>query len=121
MPLPAPGSSRAHNADRSLWLQPLSANICIGRKRTRHRATINELSLQAGLAVDGKPVEQGASGFEGALLTAGPGDDFGAASDLVALGAALAGPECYSVGNGRRAASNAAGADGMAGLQALVR
>jgi hypothetical protein len=25
------------------------------------------------------------------------------------------------VGNGRRAASNAAGADGMAGLQALVR
>jgi len=121
VPLPAPGSSRAHNADRSLGLQPLSANICIGRKRTRHRATINELSLQAGLAVDGPTLEQSASGFEGALLAAGPGDDFGASSDLVAPGAALAGPKCDSVGNGRRAPSNAAGADGMAGLQALVR
>jgi hypothetical protein len=121
VPLPAPGSSRAHNADRSIWLQPLSANICIGRKRTRHRATINELSLQAGLAVDGAPVAQSSSGFEGALLAAGPGDDFGAASDLVAPGAALTGPECYSVGNGRRAPSHAAGADGMAGLQALAR
>ena len=121
MPLPAPGSSRAHNADRSLWLQPLSANICIGRKRTRHRATINELSLQAGLALDGPTVEQSASGFEGALLAAGFGHDISAASDLVALGAALARAECYSVGNGRRAASNAACADGMAGLQALVR
>jgi len=66
-------------------------------------------------------VGQSTSGFEKPLLTAGPGDDFGAVSDLVAPGAALAGPQCYSVGNGRRAASNAAGADGMAGLQALVR
>ncbi len=121
MPLSAPGSSRAHNADRSLWLQPLSANICIGRKRTRHRATINELSLQTGLALDWQSVEQSTSGFEEPLLAVGFGDDFGATSDLVAPGAALAGPECYSVGNGRRAASNAAGADGMAGLQALVR
>ena len=64
---------------------------------------------------------QSTSGFQESLLTASPGDDFGAVSDLVAPGAALAGPECYSVGNGRRAASNAAGADGMAGLQALVR
>jgi hypothetical protein len=121
VPLPAPRPSRTHNADRSLWLQPLSANICIGGKRTRHRATINELSLQAGLAVDGPPVAQGTSGFEGALLAAGPGDDFGAAIDLVAPGAALTGPEYYSVGNGRCAVSNAAGADGMAGLQALVK
>lgn len=117
----AAGSSRAHNVDRSLWLQPLSANICIGGKRTRHRATINKLSLQAGLAVDRPPVEQSASGFEGALLATGFGYDIGAASDLVALGAALVGSEYYSVGNGRRAASNAAGADGMAGLQALAR
>lgn len=71
--------------------------------------------------MDGPPVAQSASGFEGALLTSGPGDDFGASNDLVAAGAALAGPECYSVGNGRRAPSNAAGADGMAGLQALAR
>ncbi len=71
--------------------------------------------------MDGPPVEQSASGFEGALLTAGFGYDIGAARDLVALGAELAGPEYYSVGNGRRAPSNAAGADGMAGLQALAR
>lgn len=71
--------------------------------------------------MDGPPVEQSASGFEGALLTTGFGYDLGAASDLVALGAALAGPEYYSVGNGRRAPSNAASADGMAGLQALAR
>ena len=71
--------------------------------------------------MDGPPVEQSASGFEGPLLATGFGYDIGAASDLVALGAALAGPEYYSVGNGRRAASNAAGADGMAGLQALAR
>ena len=71
--------------------------------------------------MDGPPVEQSASGFEIALLAAGPGDDFGAASDLVAPGAALVGPECYSLGNGGSAASNAAGTDGMAGLQALVR
>ena len=71
--------------------------------------------------MDGSPVEQSPSGFEGALLAAGFGHDTGAASDLVAAGAALAGPECYSVGNGRCAASNAAGADGMASLQALVR
>lgn len=64
---------------------------------------------------------QSTPGFEKPLLAVGFGDDFGAASDLVAFGAALAWPECYSVGNGRRAASNAAGADGMAGLQALVR
>lgn len=119
--MPAAGSSRADNVDRRLWLQPLSANICIGGKRTRHRATINKLSLQAGLAVDGPPVEQSASGCEGALLATGFGYDIGAASDLVALGAALAGPEYYSVGNGRGAPSNAAGADGMAGLQALAR
>ena len=119
--MPAPGSSRTHNVDRSLWLQPLSTNICIGRKWIRDRATINELSLQTGLAVDGQPVEQSASGFEGPLFATGFGYDIGAASDLVALGAALAGPEYDSVGNGRRAASNAAGADGMAGLQALAR
>lgn len=119
--MPTAGSSRAYNVDRSLWLQPLSANIRIRGKRTRHRATINKLSLQAGLAVDGPPVEQSASGFEGALLATGFGYDIGAASDLVARGAELVGPEYYSVGNGRRAASNAAGADGMAGLQALAR
>ena len=71
--------------------------------------------------MDGSPVEQSASGFEGALLATGLGYDIGAPRDLVALGAALAGAEYYSVGNGRRAASNAAGADGMAGLQALAR
>lgn len=72
--------------------------------------------------MDGQPVEQSSSGFEGALLATGFGYDIGAASDLVALGAdELAGPEYYSVGNGRRAPSNAAGADGMAGLQALAR
>ena len=71
--------------------------------------------------MDGPPVEQGASGFEGSLLASGFGYDISAASDLVALGAAVVGPEYYSVGNGRRAASNAAGADGMAGLQALAR
>ena len=64
---------------------------------------------------------QSTSGFEDSLLIPDAGDDFGAVSDLVAPGAALTGPECYSVGNGRRAASNAAGADGMAGLQALVK
>jgi len=71
--------------------------------------------------VDGPPVEQSASGCEGALLATGFGYDIGATSDLVALGPALAGPEYYSLGNGRRAPSNAAGADGMAGLQALAR
>ena len=71
--------------------------------------------------MDWPPVEQSASGFEGALLATSFGYDIGAASDLVAVGVALAGPEYYSVGNGRRAASNAAGADGMAGLQALAR
>lgn len=71
--------------------------------------------------MDGQPVEQSASGFEGALLATSFGYDIGTASDLVALGFALAGPKYYSVGNGRRAASNAAGADGMAGLQALAR
>ncbi len=71
--------------------------------------------------MDGPPVEQSASGFEGALLATGFGYDIGAASDLVAVGAALPWPEYYSVGNGRRAPSNAAGADGMAGLQALAR
>ena len=71
--------------------------------------------------MDRLPVEQSASGFEGALLAAGFGYDIGAASVLAALGAELVGPEYYSVGNGRRAASNAAGADGMAGLQALAR
>ncbi len=71
--------------------------------------------------MDRQPVEQSASGFEGALLASGFGYDIGAASCLVALGAAFAGPEYYSVGNGRRAPSNAAGADGMAGLQALAR
>jgi len=71
--------------------------------------------------VDREPVEPSPSGLEGPLFTTGFGYDIGAASDLVALGAALAGPEHYSVGNGRRAPSNAAGADGMAGLQALAR
>ena len=71
--------------------------------------------------MDGPPVEQSASGCKGALLATGFGYDIGAASDLVALGAAVEGPEYYSVGNGRRAPSNAAGADGMAGLQALAR
>ncbi len=66
-------------------------------------------------------MEQSTSGCENPLFATGPRDDFGAASDLVAPGAALVRVECYSVGNGRRAASNAAGADGMAGLQALVR
>ena len=71
--------------------------------------------------MDGRSLEQSKSAFEGSLLTPGPGDGFGAVSDLVAPSPALAGPECYSVGDGRRAASNAAGADGMASLQALVR
>ena len=43
--------------------------------------------------MDGPPVEQSASGFEGALLTTGFGYDIGAARDLVALGAELVGPE----------------------------
>ena len=51
--------------------------------------------------MDGKSVAQRAPRFEGALLATGAGDDFGAPGDLVAPGAALAGPECYSVGNGR--------------------
>ena len=71
--------------------------------------------------MDREPVEPSPSGLEGPLFATGFGYDLGAASDLVALGAALVGPEYYSVGNGRRAASNAAGADGMAGLQALAR
>lgn len=71
--------------------------------------------------MDGPPVEQSASGFESALLATSFGYDIGAASDLVALGAALAGSEYYSVGNGRRVASNAAGTHGMAGLQALAQ
>lgn len=71
--------------------------------------------------MDGQPVEQSASGFESALLAAGPRHDFGAASDLVAPGALLPGPKYYSVGNGRRAAGHVAGADGMACLQALAR
>jgi len=66
-------------------------------------------------------MEQSKSGFEGPLLAPGPGDDFGATIDLVAPGAELARPECYSMGNGRCAASNAAGADGMASLQALIK
>ena len=71
--------------------------------------------------MDWRALEQSKSGFEGPLLAPGPGDDFGASSDLVAAGAALAGAECYSVGDGRCAASNAAGAHGMASLQALVK
>ena len=71
--------------------------------------------------MDGPPVEQSASGFEGALLATGFGYDIGAASDLVAPGAVLPRPKYYSVGNGRRAASHVAGADGMACLQALAR
>ena len=51
-------------------------------------------------------MEQSSWGFQGSLL---------------ATGAALAGRECDSVGNGGCAASNAAGADGLAGLQALAR
>lgn len=66
-------------------------------------------------------MEQGESGFENPIFATGARDDFGAASDLVAPGAALARAECDSVGNSRRAPSNAAGADGMAGLQALVK
>jgi len=71
--------------------------------------------------MDGRALEQSKSGFEGPLLAPGPGDDFGATIDLVAPGAALAGPEYYSVGDGRCAVSNAASADGMASLQALVK
>ena len=71
--------------------------------------------------MDGQPVEQSEPGFEGALLAAGLGRDLGAAGDLAAAGAALAGPEYYSVGNGGGAAGNAACADGVAGLQALGR
>ena len=66
-------------------------------------------------------MEQSSWGFQGSLLATGPGHDFGASNDLVATGAALAGRECDSVGNGGCAASNAAGADGLAGLQALAR
>lgn len=65
-------------------------------------------------------MEQSTSGLERAILAPSPRHDFGAASDLVATGAALVGSEYYYVGNGCRAASNAAGADGVAGLQALV-
>lgn len=71
--------------------------------------------------MDWRALEQSKSGFESPLLAPGPGDDFGATIDLVAPGVALAGPKCYSVGNGRCAASNAAGADGMASLQALIK
>lgn len=66
-------------------------------------------------------MEQSSWGFQGSLLATSPGHDFGASNDLVATGAALAGAECDSVGNGGCAASNAAGADGLAGLQALAR
>ena len=66
-------------------------------------------------------MEQGKSRFAGALLAAGIGHDFSAVSDLAAPGAALARSEYYSVGNGGGIAGNAAGADGVAGLQALGR
>ncbi len=71
--------------------------------------------------MDGQPVEQGQPRFEGALLAAGLGHDFGAVSDLAAAGAAVARSKYYSVGNGGPIAGNAAGADGVAGLQALAR
>ncbi len=66
-------------------------------------------------------MEQSSWGFEEPLLATSPGHDFGASNDLVATGAALAGRKCDSVGNYRRATSHAAGADGLAGLQALAR
>ena len=66
-------------------------------------------------------MEQSSWGFEEPLLATGPGHDFGASNDLVTTGAALAGAECDSVGNDRCATSNAAGADGLASLQALAR
>ncbi len=66
-------------------------------------------------------MEQSSWGFEEPLLATGPGHDFGASNDLVATGTALAGAECDYLGNDRRAASYAAGADGLAGLQALAR
>ena len=59
--------------------------------------------------------------MERALLTTSPRHGFGIASDLVTTGAALVGPEYYSLGNGCRVASNATGADGVAGLQALAK
>lgn len=66
-------------------------------------------------------MEQSSWRFEESLLATSPRHDFGASNDLVATGAPLAGQECDSVGNGGRAASNAAGVDGLAGLQALAR
>jgi hypothetical protein len=121
LPLQASGASHPDRTDRSLWLQPLSANICIGRKRVRHRATINQLSLQAILAVDRPTMEQSTSGFEGILLALSPGHNFSATSDLVASGTALGGYKYFVVGNGGRVANNVAGANGMAGLQALAK
>lgn len=70
--------------------------------------------------MDRSTVEQSKSRLEGGLFALDSRHDFGAASDLVAAGPALAGPEYYSVGITRPAASNAAGADGMASLQALA-
>jgi hypothetical protein len=69
--------------------------------------------------VDWSRMEQSTSGLERVLFIASPRYDVVAASGLLA-GAALVRPEYSSVGNGCRAASNAASADGVASLQALA-
>lgn len=71
--------------------------------------------------MDRSTVEQSKSRLEGGLFALNHRHDFSAVSNLVATGIALARPEYYSVGDARRAASHAAGTDGMASLQALVR
>lgn len=65
-------------------------------------------------------MEQSASGFEGALLAVGFGDDFGAVGDLAAVSAAIAWYKYHSLGDGSGAASDAASAYGLAGLQTLA-
>ena len=71
--------------------------------------------------MDRSTVEQSESRLEGGLFALDSRHDFGAANDLVAAGTALTRPEYYSVGTARLAASNAAGADGMASLQGLAK
>lgn len=71
--------------------------------------------------MDRSTVEQSKSRLEGGLFALNSRHDFSAASNLVAAGTALARPEYYSVGNARGAASDAAGSNGMASLQALAK
>lgn len=66
-------------------------------------------------------MEESSWGFKSSLLADSPRHDFGAYNDLVATGTELAWVECDSVGDRCCVVSNAASADGLVGLQALVR